>query len=99
MKKRLNRSFDQDDVGPDDQELDESGWKQVHGDVFRAPPQLACLLKMSVILPEEPHSGPPQHLAAEATRPLRQLLETEEECVDGVHRIWSAVAKVRGAAC
>ena len=37
-----------------------------------------------------------QHLAAEATRPLRQLLETEEECVDGVHRIWSAVAKVRG---
>jgi dynein heavy chain len=35
-----------------------------------------------------------QHLAAEATRPLRQLLETEEECVDGVHRIWSAVAKV-----
>jgi transmembrane 9 superfamily protein 3 len=24
-----------------DQELDESGWKQVHGDVFRPPPQLA----------------------------------------------------------
>ena len=34
--------------------------------VVSAPPQLACLLKMSVILPEEPHSGPPPHLAAEA---------------------------------
>jgi len=36
--KYARESGDLDDL---DQELDESGWKQVHGDVFRPPPQLS----------------------------------------------------------
>ena len=35
--KYARETGDLDDL---DQELDESGWKQVHGDVFRSPPQL-----------------------------------------------------------
>ena len=59
--------------------------------VVRAPPQLACLLKMSVILPEEPHSGPPPHLAAEALN-----IAPGARAVDAVGRL--AVVAHRGVA-
>jgi len=41
LKKDYARySRDDDDIEDDRDVGDESGWKQVHGDVFRAPPNL-----------------------------------------------------------